>query len=154
MSSNVQVVTEMDALSSDVSTSFAGNVEDSHVLLGVEIKKFGPVDGSDSQSLGNSGDERGSLEDGTFELTESSLELGLGLNDAMELEDSNVLFSSGLLGLNESSGSIQADDEASSNLRVESTGVSGLLGLQDLLDPSDNLVGGREQRSDLNITVR
>lgn len=141
MGTNIQVVTEVNTLSSDISSGFARNVEDSHVLLSVEIEKFGPVDSSNSQSLGDSGDKRGSLEDGTLQLGESSLELGLSFDGSVKLEDSNVLFSSRLLGLHESSGSIQADDEASSNLRVESSRMSSLLGLQDLLDPSDNLMG-------------
>ena len=60
----------------------------------------------------------------------------------MKLEDANVLFASTLLRLDKSCGSTDANDEAASDLGIESTGVARFLDLENSLDPSDNLVGG------------
>ena len=59
----------------------------------------------------------------------------------MELDNSNVLFTSGLLGLDKSCGVVDASDKAASNLWIEGTTMPGLFNLQDSLDPSDDLVG-------------
>ena len=61
----------------------------------------------------------------------------------MKLEDANVLFTGTLLRLDKSSGSTDADDKTTSNLGIEGTRVTGFLDLENSLDPSDDLVGGR-----------
>ena len=45
----------------------------------------------------------------------------------MHANDANVLLSGSLLGLDETGGTINADDEATSDLGVESTAVTSLL---------------------------
>ena len=121
MGSNIEIVTQMDTLTSDISSSFTVNLEDGHVLFFIKIKESVLIDGSDSENLLDSGDERGSLEDGSLESLEGSFELRAAFNCVMQFYYGHVLFTSALLGLHEPSGSIQADDEASSNLRVESS---------------------------------
>ena len=64
----------------------------------------------------------------------------------MELEDADVLFSSALLRLDQSSRSADADNQATSDLRIEGARVAGLLDLENSLDPSDDLVGGGIRR--------
>jgi len=59
----------------------------------------------------------------------------------MELDDGDVLFTSGLLGFDESGGVVDAHDEAASDFRIEGAGVTGFVDLQDFLDPSNDLVG-------------
>jgi hypothetical protein len=59
----------------------------------------------------------------------------------MELEDTDVFFTGGLLRLDEARGVLDADDEAASDLGIEGAGMAGLLDLEDLLDPGDDLVG-------------
>jgi len=141
MGTTSEEVTDMNTEGSDVSSSFTGNPEDAHVTLFVVLNELGLVDSSDSELLLDSRDERRSLEAGTLKSVNSLLEL-LDLVDAlMELDNGDVLFTSRLLGLNESSGVVDADDEASSNLRVQSSGVTSLLNLQDFLDPGNDLMG-------------
>lgn len=60
----------------------------------------------------------------------------------MELDDSDVLFSGGLLGLNEPGRVVDAHNEATSDLRIKGTRVAGLVDLEDFLDPGDDLVRG------------
>ena len=60
----------------------------------------------------------------------------------MELYHGNVLFTGTLLGLDQSGGVVDADNKAASDLGVQSSRVASLLDLEDLLDPSDNLMGG------------
>lgn len=59
----------------------------------------------------------------------------------MELYDSNVLFTSGLLSLNETGCVVDAGDETASYLGVEGAGVACLFNLKNLLDPGDDLMG-------------
>ena len=44
--------------------------------------------------------------------------------------------------LHQSSRVVDACDQASSDFRVQRTGVTGLVDFEDFLDPSDDLVGG------------
>jgi len=61
----------------------------------------------------------------------------------MELEDTHVFFTSRLLSFNESGGVLNANNKASSNLRIEGTRMSGLLDLKDLLNPGNDFVRRR-----------
>lgn len=64
----------------------------------------------------------------------------------MQSEDGDVLLSGTLLRLDKSGRSVDADDEASSDLGVERTGVTGLLDSKDPTEPSDDFVRRRVRR--------
>ena len=135
-------VTEMDAESTDVGTSLTGDPHNSEVSLLIVLDELQVIDSPDAELLLDSGDQWWPLEAGTGQLLQSSLDL-LDLVDAlMQLEHSNVFFTSRLLSLDQSGGILDADDEAASDLGIEGTTVTGLLDLQDLLDPGDDLMGG------------
>jgi len=135
-------VTEMDAESTDVGTGLTGDPDNSEVSLLIVLDELQVIDSPDTELLLDSGDQWWPLEAGTGELLKSSLDL-LDLVDAlMQLEHSNVFFTSRLLSLDQSGGILDADDEAASDLGIEGTTVTGLLDLQDLLDPGDDLMGG------------
>jgi hypothetical protein len=134
-------VTEMDTEGTDIGSSFAGNPEDTEISLFIVLNELQLVDLSDSQFLLDSGNQRGSLETGTGELVEGTLDFVNFIDRGMELEDTHVFFTGGLLGLDKSGGVLNADNEASSDLGIESTTVSGLLDFEDLLDPGNDLMG-------------
>jgi len=143
VSTAAEEVTQMDAEGSNVSSSFAGDPENTHVAFLVVLNEVELVDGSHTELLLDGGNKRGSLETGTSEGVEGLLDL-LDLVEAlMELENGNVLFSGALLGLDESGGVVDAHDEAASDLGVEGAGVTGFVNLEDFLDPGDDLMGGR-----------
>jgi hypothetical protein len=58
------------------------------------------------------------LEDWSGQAQKSLLDLLHLVNMLMELNDGNVLFTSGLLSLNKTSCIVDASDEAASNLRI------------------------------------
>ena len=60
----------------------------------------------------------------------------------MQLDDGDVLLTSGLLGVNESSGVIDGGDEAACYLGVKCTRVTSLFNFKDFLNPSNDFVGG------------
>ena len=58
----------------------------------------------------------------------------------MKLDNGDVLFTCRLLGLDQASCIVDADNEATSNFRVERSRVTSLVDLQDFLDPSNDFV--------------
>lgn len=148
----------MDAKSSHVSAGFTAHPDDTHLLLSIVLDDLGLVDSSDSELSLDGGNKRGLLEHRTGELLESLIELARVLNVVVETNDTDVLFTSTLLSLHETSSTVKADDEASGDLRIESAGVAGLLHLSDaieeLLHPRHDLVRGRVGRLiQINNTV-
>ena len=61
----------------------------------------------------------------------------------MQPGNTDILFAGTLLGFDEPSGSINADNEVASDFRVESTAVTGFLDLEDPFDPSNDLMRRR-----------
>ena len=61
----------------------------------------------------------------------------------MELNHGYVLFTSRLLGFDETGGIINACNQAASDFGIESTRVACLFNFEDFLDPSNNFVRGR-----------
>ena len=108
----------MDTKGTDVGTSFAGDPEDTHVTLLVVIEELALIDGSDSKLLLNGGDQRRALEDRAGQAKQGLFNLLDFLHMLMKLNDSNVLFTSRLLSLNETSGVVDAGNEAPSDLRI------------------------------------
>jgi hypothetical protein len=122
------------------------------MLLSVEFNQVGLIYGSDTESTLHSRNERWALKDGAGEALEGLWdqkwlrlkhlhELGLAFDRIVKPNDSNVLLSGGLLGLHHASCSFDADNEASSDLRVESTGMASLLNSQDSTNPSNDFMG-------------
>ncbi len=91
----------MNAHSTNVGTCLAGNPEYTHVTLFVVLNKARFVDGSHTELLLYGGDQWGSLEKSTGESINRLLKLLDFVELCVELDDCNVLFTSGLLSLNE-----------------------------------------------------
>lgn len=135
---------QVDAEGSDVGSGLARHPEDAEVAVVVELDQAALVDGSDTELALDGRNERGALEEGARELLES---LGKGslaaLDLVVETDDADVLLAGTLLGLDESSGAVNADNwsllaltaekgreertQAASDLGVESTRVARLL---------------------------
>ena len=58
----------------------------------------------------------------------------------MQFDYSHVFFTGTLLGLNQSGGIVDADNEAASDFGVKSARVASLVYFEDLLNPGDHLV--------------
>ena len=133
-------VTDMNAKSSNIGTSLATDPEDTHVSLFVVLEKFGFINGSYSELFFDGRDKWWPLEAGASERLESLFKF-LDLVDlAVKFDDSNVLFTSGLLSLNKSSSIVNASDKATGDFWIERTTMASLINLQDSLDPGNDLV--------------
>jgi len=136
--------TQVDAESSDIGTGLAADPEDTQVSVIVELDELALVDGSDTELTLDGRDQGGTLEQRTGESLESAGELSLATGQlVVEADDSHVLLSSTLLGLDETGGAVNADNQAARDLGIESTTVTSLFTSENALDPSDNLVRGR-----------
>ena len=82
----------MNTEGSNVGTSFTADPENTHVSVFIELNKFGLVDCSDSELFLDGGNQRRSLEAGTFEGVKGFLELLDLIEVLMELDDGDVLF--------------------------------------------------------------
>ena len=60
----------------------------------------------------------------------------------MESDDTDILFTSTLLGLDETCRTVNADNETTSDLGIEGTGVASSVSAEDSLHPCDDFVGG------------
>jgi len=128
--------TKMDAESTDVGSGFAANPEDTELPLVVKLVELALVDGTDAELTLNGRDERGTLEESTGEGLESARKLRLATGElVVETDNANVLLSGTLLGLDETGGAVNADNQASSDLGVERSTVTSLLNPQHALDP-------------------
>ena len=101
----------MNTEGSDVGTRLARDPEDGKVTLIVESVGLGLEDGADSKLTLDGRDQRGALEQSTGEglegLAKGKVSTG---NGVMESNDTNVAFSSTLLGLDEASRAINAKE--------------------------------------------
>ena len=122
--------TQVHAQGTDISTSLAIEPDDTEVALIVELQHLALVDGSHTESLLHSRDQRRTLEEGTRESLHSLAELlltGVG----MKTDHGNVLLTSALLGFYQSSSAVNANNQISCNLRIEGSTVARLFHLQD-----------------------
>jgi len=128
-------------------TSLAADPEDTEVAVVVELDDLALVDGTDTQLALDGRDQGRTLEESTSEGLESAGELGGATRQlVVEADDSNIFLSGALLGFDEASGTVNAHNQASCDLGIEGTAVTGLLASENPLDPSDNLVTGRVRR--------
>lgn len=129
MGADTEQKTEVNAESPNVRSSLAANPEDTEVSLVVELVNLALVDGPNTELALDGGDQGRTLEQRTGQGLQSASELGLAAGDlVMETDHANVFLSGALLGFHETGGTVDADDQASSHLRVEGTAVAGFLG--------------------------
>ena len=131
---NTEQKTQVNAKSTDVGTSLAADPENTKLPLIVEFVELALVDGTDTELALDGGDERGTLEERTGEGLESARELSLTTGElVVKADDADVLLTSTLLGLDETCSTVNADNQTSSDLGVESTGVTSLLNTATVL---------------------
>jgi hypothetical protein len=128
VSADTEQKTKMHAKSTDVGSGLAADPEDTELPLIVKLVKLALVDSSDTELTLDGGNERGTLEQSSGERLKGTRKLRLASRKlVVHANDANVLLSGSLLGLDETGGTINADDEATSDLGVESTAVTSLL---------------------------
>lgn len=120
--------TQVNAESTDVGTSLAADPEHTKLPLIVEFVKVALVDSSDTELALDGGDERGTLEESTSEGLKGARKLGLATGElVVKADDTDVLLTSTLLGLYETSSTVNANDQTSSDLGVKCSRVTSLL---------------------------
>lgn len=120
--------TQVNAQSTDVGTSLAADPEDTKLPLIVELVELALVDGTNTELALDGGDERGTLEERTSKSLEGARKLSLAARQlVVETDDAAVLLTSALLRLDETGRAVNADDQASSDLGIEGSRVTGLL---------------------------
>lgn len=128
MAANTEQQTEMHTQSTDVRARLAADPENTQVALVVELDELTLVDGTDTQLALDGGDQRRSLEQGTSEGLEGTGELCLATGElVVQSDDGNIFLSGALLGLDETGGAVDADDEAPRDLGIEGTTVASFL---------------------------
>ena len=144
MTADTEEETKVDTESTDVGTGLARNVEDGKLALVVELEELAGVDGADTELSLDSRNKRRALEESTSESLEGARELCLSTGElAVQTEDCNIFFSCALLALHETGGAVNADNQTSSDLGIESSRVTGALDTEHALEPCDDFVGGR-----------
>ena len=136
--------TKVNTEGTDVGTSLARDVEDGELALVVELEELARVDGTDTELPLDGGDKRRTLEERTSEGLKCAGELGLSTRElAVQTEDCNIFLSGALLALHEAGRAVDANNQTSSDLGVESTGVTSALNAEHALEPGDDFVRGR-----------
>jgi hypothetical protein len=136
--------TKVDTEGTDVGTGLARNVEDSELALVVKLEELAGVNGADTELSLDSGNKRGTLEESTSEGLKGARELCLSTGElAVQTEDCNIFLSCALLALHEAGSAVNADNQAASDLGVESSRVTGALDTEHALEPCDDFVGRR-----------
>lgn len=138
----------MNTKSSNVSTCLTWNSEDTESFFGIELKKFRFIDGSDSEFSFDGWDFWRLLEQASCQSTQNFFQTDFVINWTMESDNTNILFTSRLLGFDQTGSSksliiylpFKTDDKTSGNFRIQSSWVTSLLDSKDSLDPSDNFV--------------
>lgn len=126
---NAKQKTKVDTQSPNVGSRFAADPENTKVSVIVEFEKLALVNGPDTKLALDGGDQRRPLEKCTSQGFQSASELGLAAgNLVMETDNANVFLSCTLLRLNQTSRTVDTDDQASCDLGVQSSTVASLLG--------------------------
>lgn len=141
--SNTQQQTQVHTERSDICSRLTRHPEDTEVSVVVVLDQFRLVNRPDSQLPLDGGDQRWSLEKRTSKGLERTGKGLFAANLVVESDDTDVLLSGSLLGLDKTSGSVDTDNQASGNLRVERSRVTGLLHAENTLEPGNNFVRGR-----------
>lgn len=167
VSTNTQKKTQVNTEGSDIGTSLAAHPENTQVSVIVKLDELALVDGSDTELSLDGGDQRRALEESTGQGLEGAGELGLATGQlVVEADDSNVFLSGTLLGLDETSRTVDANNQTTGDLGIKSTAVTSLFASKqgkismndyaqgfsrydepkNALDPSDDFVTGRVGR--------
>lgn len=118
----------MHAQSTDVGSSLAADPEDTELPLIVKLVELALMNSSDTKLTLDGGNERGALEQSSGERLKGTRKLCLASGKlVVHADDTNILLSGSLLRLDKTGGAINADDEATGDLGVESTTVTSLL---------------------------
>lgn len=143
VSTNTEQKTQVHAECTDIGSSLTADPEDTEVAVVVELDQLALVNGTDTQLTLDGGDQRRALEEGTGQGLEGTGELGLAARQlVVESNDGDILLSGTLLGLDQAGGTVDTDNQTTSDLGVKGSRVTGLLNTEDSLDPSDNFVTG------------
>lgn len=125
---NTEQKTQVNAKSTDVGTGLAADPENTKLPLIVEFVELALVNGTDTELALDGGDERGTLEKCTGEGLQSARKLSLATGElVVKADDADILLTSTLLGLDETCSAVNADNQTSSDLGIESTRVTSLL---------------------------
>jgi len=136
--------TKVDTEGTDVGTGLARNVEDGKLALVVELEELAGVDGADTELSLDSRNKRRALEESTSEGLKGARKLCLSTGElAVQTEDCNIFLSGTLLALHETGRAVNADNQASSDLGIESSRVTSALDTEHALKPCHDFVGGR-----------
>ena len=141
VSTDTQQETKVDTECTDVGTSLARNPEDTELSLVVELVKIALVDGSDTELSLDGRDKRRALEESTSQGLEGAGKLCLTTGElVVKSDNTDILLTGTLLRLDETGGAVNADNQTSSDLGIESTGVTSTLATENALDPGDDFV--------------
>lgn len=128
MGTNTQQKTQVHTQSSNVGTSLAAHPEDTQVAVIVKLNQLALVDGSDTELTLDGRNQRRALEQGASKGLEGTSELSLATRQlVVKADDGNILLSGSLLRLDQSSRSVDTDDQAARDLGIEGTTVTSLL---------------------------
>lgn len=126
---NAKQETKVDTQSPNVRSCLTADPENTQMSVIVELKEFALVDGPNTELALNGGDQRRPLEKSTGQAFQSAAKLSLATrNLVVKTDHANILLSCALLRLDQTSRTVNADDQASRDLRVESSAVTSFLG--------------------------
>ena len=142
MSANSGEETQVNAQGSHVGSCLAIHPKNTQVSIFIVLQECTVVDGSNSKLSLDGRNERRSLEECPRECFHRSLNLG-NITSSVKTRQDDISLSGSLLRLDQTSGAIDAYNQAARNFRIECSGVSRLFDPKNLFDPGDHLVGTR-----------
>lgn len=127
MRANTKKKSKMNTEGTDISTSFTADPENTKVPIIVELVELALMDCPDAKLALDCRNQRWALEESTGESFEGALELSLSTrNSVVEADNTNILFSGTLLGFDQTSSTINANNQATSDLGIKCTAVPSL----------------------------
>ena len=142
VTARAQQQTQVHAQRTDVRARLAAHPEHAQLVLRVVLDHLAVVDAADTQLALHGSDQRRTLEQRARQLLQRLLQLDLVVDGVVQADDRHVLLTRALLALHQSRGTVDTDDQAARDLRVQRTAVTGSLAAEDLLYPGDDFVGG------------
>mmetsp|Transcript_29648 Transcript_29648/g.60579 ORF Transcript_29648/g.60579 Transcript_29648/m.60579 type:complete len:523 (+) Transcript_29648:129-1697(+) len=133
---------QVHAQSPDVRPRLARHPKNAQIPLLVVLDQLGFVNGPNPQLALDRRNEGRALKQRPRQRLHGPIEGFDVVESGVEADHPHVLLPGRLLRLDETSGAVDADDEAAGDFGVEGAGVSGLFDAEDALDPGDDLVGG------------
>jgi hypothetical protein len=138
--SSAQEKAKVNTKGSDIGAGFTANPEDPQMPLRVIFVQLAFIDRSHTKPSLHGRDQRRALEESTSKAFDGGREK-VGVGDiVVQTNNSNVFLTGALLGLDQTSRSINANNKATSNSRIKSARVASLLDTEDFLHPSNNFV--------------